>query len=142
MEAGTELVHQKRELGVNSPGRSLLAATTSSSLLLDPSGPAGDEITKKRELSVSSTCRVRLADQMPGSQVHEKRDESARASSGGAPAWRMPQLHSHEMGGNKVHKKRELCVNSPCTPRLAAAPMLRLPAAACNKHSFKKKLLA
>jgi len=39
-------------------------------------------------------------------RVHEKRDESVRASSGGAPAWRM------QVGGNKVHQKRELSVNS------------------------------
>ena len=72
-------------------------------------------------------------------QAHEKRDESACASSG-APAWRMPQLHSHEVGGDKVHKQRELSVSSPCMPRLAAASLLQLPAAACKKHPFKKLL--
>ena len=75
-------------------------------------------------------------------QVHEKREVSVCASSGGAPALRMPQLRSHAVGGNKVHNKRECSVNSPCMSRLAAASMLRLPAAACNKHPFKQKRIA
>jgi len=63
-EAGTELVHQKRELGVNSPGRSLQAATASSSLVPDPSGPTGDEITKKNVNGSRFWCQCEL--DLPG----------------------------------------------------------------------------